>query len=36
MINQSNFYGANIPGRARLSGVTTKSVFKSKIDEAVP
>ena len=35
-INQSDFYSANIPGIARLSGATTKSVFKGKIDEAVP
>ena len=34
--NQSNFYSANIPGKARLSGVTTKSVFNSKIKETVP
>ena len=33
-INQSNFYSANIPGEARLSGATAKSVFNSKIDEA--
>ena len=30
-INQSNFYSANIPGEARLSGTTAKSVFNSKI-----
>ena len=35
-INQSNFYNANIPGGARLSGTTAKSVFNSKTDEAVP
>ena len=35
-INQSNFYSANIPGKARLSGVTAKSVFNSKIEETVP
>ena len=35
-INQSNFYSANIPGRARLSGLTAESVFNSKIDETVP
>ena len=36
-INQSNFYSANIPGEARLSGVTAKSVFNnSKIEETVP
>ena len=29
-INQSNFYSANIPGEARLSGATAKSVFNSK------
>ena len=27
-INQSNFYSANIPGVARLSGATARSVFK--------
>ena len=35
-INQSNFYSANIPGEARLSGATAKSVFYSKIEETVP
>ena len=35
-INQSNFYSTNIPGEARLSGTTAKSVFNSKIDQAVP
>ena len=36
-INQSiNFYCANIPGEARLSGVTVESVFNSKIEVAVP
>ena len=35
-INQSNIYSANIPGVARLSGATSKSVLNSKIDEAVP
>ena len=35
-INQSNFYSDNIPGRARLSGATAKSVFNSKIEETVP
>ena len=35
-INQSNFYSANIPGEARLSGVTAESVFNSKIKETVP
>ena len=35
-INQSNFYSANIPSEARLSGMTAKSVFNSKIDETVP
>ena len=44
--NQSNFYSANIPGKARLSGVrqlnqcsnakSLKSVFNSKIEETVP
>ena len=33
---RSNFYSANIPGEARLSGSTAESVFSSKIDEAVP
>ena len=32
---QSNFHGANIPGIARLSGETPKSVFNSKIDKTV-
>ena len=35
-INQSNFYSANIPGEARLSGATAKSVFNSKMEETVP
>ena len=35
-INQSNFYSANIPSEARLSGATAKSVFNSKIEETVP
>ena len=35
-INQSNFYSADIPGEARLSGATNESVFNSKIDQAVP
>ena len=35
-INQSNFYSANIPDEARLSGATAKSVFNSKIEETVP
>ena len=35
-INQLNFYSANIPSVARLSGATSKSVLNSKIDEAVP
>ena len=35
-INQSNFYSANIPGEARFSGATAKSVFNSKIEETVP
>ena len=35
-INQStNFYTANTPGVARLSGATSKSELDSKIDEAV-
>ena len=35
-INQSNFYSANIPGVARLSGATARSVFKCEVVEAVP
>ena len=35
-INQSNFYSTNIPGKARFSGATAKSVFNSKIEETVP
>ena len=35
-INQSNFYSANIPGVARLSGATARSVFKYKVVEVVP
>ena len=35
-IKQSNFYSANIPGIARLSGATSTSMLNSKIDEAVP
>ena len=34
--NQLNFYSANIPCVARLSGSTSKSVLSSKINEAVP
>ena len=34
-INQSNFYSANIPSEARLSGATAESVFNSKIEETV-
>ena len=30
-LNQSNFYSANISGKARLSGATAKSVFNRKI-----
>ena len=39
LINQSinqNLYSANIPGEARLSGATAKSVFNKKIEETVP
>ena len=36
IINQSNFYRANIPGEARLIGAAAKLVFNDKIDEAVP
>ena len=35
-INRTNFNSANIPGEARLSGATAKSVFNSKIEETVP
>ena len=35
-INQSNFYSANIPGVARLSGATARSVFKYEVVEVVP
>ena len=35
-INQSIFYSANIPGVARLSGATARSVFKYKVVEAIP
>ena len=35
-INQSNFYSANIPGIARLSGATARSVFKCEVIEVVP
>ena len=35
-INQSNFYRSNIPGEARLSESTAKSVLNSKIEETVP
>ena len=35
-INQSNFYSTNIPGVARLSGATARSVFKGKVVEVVP
>ena len=35
-INQSiKVYSPNIPGEARLNGMTGKSVFNSKINEAV-
>ena len=34
--NQLDFYSTNIPGKARLSDTVAKSVFDSKIDEAVP
>ena len=32
---KSNFYSANIPGKARLSGATAESVFNCKIEETV-
>ena len=35
-ISRSNLYSAIIPGEARLSGATAKSVFNSKIEETVP
>ena len=35
-INQSYFYNANVPGEARFSGATAKSVFNSKIEETIP
>ena len=35
-INRSKLYSANIPGKARLSGATAKSVFNRKIEETVP
>ena len=35
LLRQSNFYSGNIPGVARLSGATSKSVLNSKIDEAM-
>ena len=35
LINQSNFYSANIPSIARLSGTTARSVFKSEVDEVI-
>ena len=35
-INQSNFYSVNIPGIARLSDATARSVFKYKVVEAIP
>ena len=34
-INQSNFNSVQIPGKARLSGVTAESVFNSKNEEPV-
>ena len=36
LINQSNFYSANIPSVARLSGATARLVFKYKVVEAIP
>ena len=36
VINQSINQIANIPGKARLSGMTAKLVFNSKINETVP
>ena len=35
-IKHSNFYSTNIPGEAKFSGATAKSVFNSKIEETVP
>ena len=34
-INQSNFYSANIPCVARLSGATARSVFKCEVVQVV-
>ena len=34
-INQINFYSANIPGEARLSGATARSVFKNVVVEVI-
>ena len=33
-INQLNFYSANIPRKARLSGMTAEMVFNSNIEES--
>ena len=35
-INPSNFYGANNPDVARLSGATARLVFKYIVVEAIP
>ena len=35
LINQSNFYSANISGKARLSVLTAESMFNSKIEQIV-
>ena len=36
LISHPNFYGANIPGIARLSVAASKSMLNNKIEEAVP
>ena len=36
IFDQSNLYSANMPSKARLSGVTAESVFNSEIKEPVP
>ena len=35
-ITQSYFYSANIPGVARLSGATARSLFKYEVVEVAP
>ena len=36
IIDQSNIYSANIPGVARLSDTTARSVLKYKVVVAIP